>query len=67
VIPPAHEQALVLEASLVPQSGKKTYGLDRFSNGSHRRTETGLEISALAWLDITNHGAYCLSVAQTPP
>ena len=66
VIPPAHEQALVLDASFVPKSGKKTYGLDRFWNGSHSRTEKGLEISALAWLDITDHCAYGLSVEQTP-
>jgi hypothetical protein len=41
VIPPAHEQALVIDASFVPQSGKKTSGLDRFWNGSHSRTEKG--------------------------
>jgi DDE superfamily endonuclease len=67
VIPPTHEQALVLDASFVPKSGKKTYGLDHFWNGSHSRTEKGLEISALAWLDITDNCAYCLSAEQTPP
>lgn len=67
VIPPDHEQALVLDASFVPKSGKETYGLDRFWNGSHSRTEKGLEISALAWLDITDNCAYCLSAEQTPP
>lgn len=67
VIPPEHEQALVIDASFVPKSGKKTYGLDRFWNGSHRRTEKGLEISTLAWLDITDNCAYSLSVDQTPP
>ena len=67
VIPPEHEQALVVDASFVPKSGKKTYGLDRFWNGSHSRTEKGLEISALAWLDITDNCAYCLSAEQTPP
>ena len=36
VIPPEHAQALVIDASFVPKSGKKTYGLDRFWNGSHR-------------------------------
>ena len=66
VIPPRHEQALVIDASFVPKSGKKTYGLDRFWNGSHSRVEKGLEISALAWLDITNNCAYGLSVEQTP-
>jgi DDE superfamily endonuclease len=67
VLPPAHEQALVIDASFVPKSGKKTYGLDRFWNGSHGRSEKGLEISTLAWLDITDNCAYCLSVEQTPP
>jgi DDE superfamily endonuclease len=67
VIPPEHDQALVIDASFVPKSGKKTYGLDRFWNGSHSRTEKGLEISALAWLDITDNCAYCLSADQTPP
>ena len=65
-IPKTHEQALVIDASCVPKSGKQTYGLDRFWNGSHSRTEKGLEISALAWLDITDNCAYCLSVEQTP-
>jgi hypothetical protein len=67
VVPPEHEQALIIDASFVPKSGKHTYGLDRFWNGSHSRAEKGLEISTLAWLDITAHCAYCLSVEQTPP
>jgi len=67
VIPKTHEQALVIDASFVPKSGKHTYGLDRFWNGSHSRTEKGLEISALAWLDVTGNCAYGLSVEQTPP
>jgi len=56
-----------MDASCVPNSGKHTYGLDRFWNGSHRRAEKGLAISTLAWLDLTDHCAYCLSVEQTPP
>ena len=67
VIPPAHAQALGIDASFVPNSGQQTDGLDRFWNGSHRRTDKGLEISALAWLDITANGASCRSAAQTPP
>lgn len=67
VVPPEHEQALVMDASFVPKSGKHTYGLDRFWNGSHSRAEKGLEISTLAWLDLTDHCAYSLSVEQTPP
>ena len=66
-VPPEHAQVLVMDASFVPKSGKHTYGLDRFWNGSHSRAEKGLEISTLAWLDITDNCAYCLSVEQTPP
>jgi len=67
VVPPDHEQALVTDASFVPKSGKHTYGLDRFWNGCHSRAEKGLEISTLAWLDLTDNCAYALSVEQTPP
>jgi DDE superfamily endonuclease len=67
VVPPDHEQALVLDASFVPKSGKHTYGLARFWNGAHSRAEKGLEISALGWLDVTDNCAYVLSVEQTPP
>ena len=66
-VPPEHAQALVMDASFVPKSGKHTYGIDRFWNGSHSRAEKGLEISTLAWLDITDNCAYGLSVEQTPP
>ena len=66
-VPPEHDQALVMDASCVPKSGKHTSGLDRFGNGSHSRAEKGREISTLAWLDITDNCAYSLSVAQTPP
>ena len=66
-IPSEHEQALVLDASFIPKSGKHTYGLERFWNGTQGRAQRGLEISLLAWLDITDNCAYALSVEQTPP
>src|SRR5215813_1534594 len=67
VVPPAHDQALVVDASFVPKSGQHTYGLDRFGNGSHSRAEKGLAISTLAGPAITENCAYGLSVEQTPP
>lgn len=67
VVPADHAQTLVMDASFIPKSGKQTYGLDRFWNSTHSRTEQGLELSAVAWLDVTNNCAYCLHVAQTPP
>ncbi|MCI0350589.1 MAG: transposase [Acidobacteriales bacterium] len=65
-LPPAHELIAAQDASFIPKSGKKTYGLDKFYNGSASRPERGLEISALAIVDVTQKGAYVASVAQTP-
>ena len=67
VIPCEHEQALVLDASFIAKSGTHTYGLGRFWNSAQGRAQRGLEISLLAWLDITDNCAYALSVEQTPP
>ena len=47
VVPAEHDQALVMDASFMAKSGKQIYGLDRFWNGSHSRTEKGLGISTL--------------------
>ncbi len=67
VIAPEHQQALVIDASFIPKSGTPTYGLERFWNRRHRRSEKGLEVSLLAWIDITDNCAYGLSVEQTSP
>ncbi len=53
--------------SLIPKSAAHTYGLERFWNNHQRRSEKGLEVSPLAWLDITDNCACGLSVEQTPP
>jgi hypothetical protein len=66
VVAPSHEHVLAFDPSFVPKSGKRTYGLDRFWNGTHSRAEKGLEIAALAWVDVTQNSAYVLSVVQTP-
>ena len=63
----SHEQALVLDASFVPKSGKHTYGLARFWSGAHSRPDPGLEISELGGLDVTDNCADALSIEQTPP
>ena len=67
VIAPEPQQALVIDASFIPKNGAHTYGLERFWNSRHRRSEKGLEVLLLAWLDITDTCAYGLSVEQTPP
>jgi hypothetical protein len=58
---------LVIDASVIPKSGKQTSGRDRCWHGSHGRSKKGLDISALAWLDITATCAYALRVDQPPP
>lgn len=66
VIEPGHQQALAIDTSFIPKSGTHTHGLDHFWNSSHHRREKGLEVSAVAWVDISNNCAYGLSVEQTP-
>jgi hypothetical protein len=55
------------DASFIPKSGKHTFGLDKFWNGSHSRVEKGLELSLIAVLDHHTTAAFALSAAQTPP
>ncbi len=64
-IPEAHEVIGLLDASFVAKSGKKTFGLDRFYNGSHGRVERGLEISLLAVVDTVTENAYAVHAQQT--
>lgn len=53
------------DASFIHKSGKHTYGLARFWNGSASRTERGLEISVLALVD-ERRQAMVLTAKQTP-
>jgi len=60
------EVILAVDCSFIPKSGKRTYGLDYFYNGSASRAEKGLEISAMAVVDVSKKQGYSLSVQQTP-
>lgn len=66
-VSPTHELIAAQDASFIPKSGKKTYGLDKFYNGCVGRPERGLEITTLAVVDVTQKGAYIAAVEQTPP
>ena len=61
------ERIVALDPSFVKKSGKQTEGLDYFWNGCHSRPEKGLEISALAIVDIEENTGFTLSVRQTIP
>jgi Transposase DDE domain len=65
-IPATVAQIGVMECSFIHKSGKGTVGLDWFYNGSASRSETGLEISVLAVVDVAAGRGYSLSVQQTP-
>ena len=56
----------MVDASFVPKSGKKTEGLDYFFNGSHSKSERGLEWSLLSIVDLKQNSAYPLNAQQTP-
>jgi hypothetical protein len=66
VIAPERLLLFAIDASFLPKSGKKTYGLDWFWNGCLGRAEKGLEISLIALIDLKAHSAYALSAKQTP-
>jgi DDE superfamily endonuclease len=66
-VPASATQVIALDASFVPKSGKKTYGLDTFFNGCAGRAQKGLEVSLLSLIEVEANTAYALSVQQTPP
>lgn len=59
------EQIGVMDCSFIAKSGKTTFGLDRFWNGSTSRVETGLEVSVVGVVDVQTEQGYALSAQQT--
>lgn len=51
-IPATARQIIATDCSFVPKSGKATYGIEHFYNGSAGRAEKGLEISLIAIVDV---------------
>lgn len=66
-IPATARQIIATDCSFVPKSGKATYGIEYFYNGSAGRAEKGLEISLIAIVDVDAKQGYALSVQQTQP
>ncbi len=60
-----HSMIAVMDCSFIAKSGKKTFGLDQFYNGSHNRVERGLEVSLVAVVDVETEVAYSLLAEQT--
>ena len=65
-VPAGATQIGAIDCSFIAKSGKMTYGLDWFYNGSRNRAEKGLEISVIAVIDVEARRGYSLSVQQTP-
>lgn len=59
--------AFAQDASFIKKSGKHTFGLDKFWNGSHSRVEKGLELSLISLIDNQQNASFALSAEQTPP
>jgi DDE superfamily endonuclease len=64
-IEPNREQVAAIDCSFISKSGKQTWGVDNFYNGSISKSQKGLEISVIAVVDVSAHQAYTLSVKQT--
>ena len=59
-------ELLALDASFVPKSGDRTWGLGWFWSGMARAARRGLEVSLLAAVDVAEGGAYPLCARQSP-
>jgi hypothetical protein len=64
-IEPSREQIAAIDCSFISKSGKQTWGVDNFYNGSISKSQKGLEISVIAVVDVLAHQGYTLSVKQT--
>lgn len=59
--------AFAMDASFIRKSGKHTFGLDKFWNGTHSRVERGLECSLISVIETEKNASLALSCEQTPP
>lgn len=64
-VAPDHRLLGVMDASFLPKSGKATFGVDCFWNGSASRVERGLEVSLIGVVDVEAQLGYALSAQQT--
>ena len=56
---PTSRQIIATDCSFIKKSGKATYGIEYFYNGSAGKPEKGLEISVIAVVDVdTKQGSY---------
>jgi DDE superfamily endonuclease len=64
-ISPKSRKIAAMDCSFITKSGKQSYGVDYYYNGSASKSEKGQEISVISIVDVDNHQGYTLSVQQT--
>ena len=67
VIPPEHQQALIIDTTFMAKTAPTPMALNGSGTAASGTVKKGWRVSATAWLDITDSGAYGLRVEQTPP
>ncbi len=60
------ELIIAFDPSYMPKSGKKTFQVGRFWSGKDQAVKPGLEIGAIAVVDVQNGTALSLESVQTP-
>lgn len=65
VFGPTSERVIVFDPTFIPKAGQHTFGRHRFWTSQKNRSEKGLELSALAIVDLGRNQALNLSVQQT--
>lgn len=58
--------AACVDATFLPKSGTKTWGLAHFHNGAAGRSEKGCEALVVGLLDLDERTAYSIDARQTP-
>ena len=66
LLPAKTTKIAAIDCTVTSQSGKRTYGLDLFSDASHNTPKRCLEFSEIAVVDVDSGTAYHLSMEQTP-
>ena len=64
-IEPSREQIAAIDCSFISKSGKQTWGVDNFYNGSISKSQKGLEISVISVVDVSAHQGYTICIKQT--
>jgi hypothetical protein len=67
VVTPQHRVAVGFDQVFIEKSGEKTYGVEKFWNGSQGRAQEGMEASGIALINVDTKTAFPLLALQTLP